>query len=882
MERVGVLVPSQFGRAAPPAADDAEDDDDSDDDDDVLDTIDASQLRDTTANLAADTPRDLTIDGCARFHGLNTGQQLAFRYFALRLVMSTSGVDGVEDRDDFFDAFHRFGVMADEQQHILLIGEAGTGKSRVINAVRDFAAARGASSAVGVYAYTAIAALLVEGITMSSAARLKPRRKRRRQQQQQQALYSTTQTRETLDKIREEFQNKHIIFIDEVYMVGASFLARFSRSVTAALCDTGIGEAYGGIKTIVGCGDIFQAPPIADAAPWRRPTNVIGADERARARNNEVAIGHGLYRRFDRVFLLWERMRARCQVLGDVARALRTREGIPDWLLRQLNARAQARVPATAESIVITFTNEERHTITDMLIDAAVSRLGERVYFWDHVDVFDKVPSTNLEASCTHSELDMGVFCQYARGNTGSRSQTSKAEKMCAPPSFACHVGMDVVVTKNRNFMLGVVNGARGKVRRICFERGTRFKVRNDGGTQCSAPPAFIVVEFSTPARAPLEGYPQHQRPIPRHHETGTATMGEYKVQYDYMSFALRHGRVVTAHSIQAATYRHPILISNMLSHNSVPPELFVMALTRATTINDVYLMDPLTTAQARRCRAHQDKINEYLRIVAMAFSTMRVLDPRLDFRAIAHNAGVVLDSSGAPVDTLYVEWAVAEPETATDAPRHSAFASHASGASGGPARTTASARATPRARAATSAPARTSAPASATTARTSTTTATASPLSRSAPRPTTAPSSSASSRVFDWPFPPQRETFSWLFGALMAEALNSGTYSYVATQQFQDFTFSLDDVPHVVRDCWPSWVQAWRSAIQSGNHGLSAAQLQPNGESYWPADVQEAVYGALPHPVQQELQCLAQTVFQQFPMHHRRGRGAAVRHPEA
>ena len=656
--RAEALVPSQFGRAAVPGPDNAEVDDDDDDDDEVvLDSIDATQLRDTTATLAADaatTPRDLTIDGHARFHGLNTGQQLAFRYFALRLVARTSGVDGAHDACEFFDAYSRVGVMADEQQHILLIGEAGTGKSKVINAVRDFAAARGASSAIGVYAYTAIAALLVDGITMSSAARLRPRR-RRRGQQQQQALHNNASqtTAVALAKIRAEFQNKHIIFIDEVYMVGASFLAHFSASISAALCETGATEAYGGIKTIVGCGDIFQAPPIADAAPWKTPTDAVGGDDRAPARRNDVAIGHRLYRRFDRVFLLWERMRARCPVLGNVARALRTRDGIPDWLLRQLNERATVYVPSAAESIVITYTNEERHTITDMLIDAAVTNLRNRVYFWDHVDVADNVPSPDLAASCSHSELDKDVLRQYARGNTGSRYQSSKAEKVCAPPSFACYVGMDVIVTKNHNFMLGVVNGARGKVRRICFEQGTQFKVRDDGATQCSAPPAYIVVEFSTPAGAPLEGYPQHQRPISRIRETGTATMGEYKIKYDYMSFAMRHGRVVTAHSIQAATYRHPILISNMLSHKNLPPELFVMALTRATTINDVYLMDPLTTAQARRCRAHEDKIIEYLRIVSMAFSTMRAINPVLDFPAIAECAGVTLDSSGKPVDTL-------------------------------------------------------------------------------------------------------------------------------------------------------------------------------------------------------------------------------------
>jgi hypothetical protein len=98
-----------------------------------------------------------------------------------------------------------------------------------------------------------------------------------------------------------------------------------------------------------------------------------------------------------------------------------------------------------------------------------------------------------------------------------------------------------------------------------------------------------------------------------------------------------------------------------------------------------------------------------------------------------------------------------------------------------------------------------------------------------------------------------------------MAEALNVGTYSYVATDQFQDFTFLVHGDPLVVRDCWQSWTQHWSDTIANGNHQLSQAQLVPDAQLYWPAHVQEAIYLTLPLDVRTEIECLAETVFAQY-----------------
>lgn len=135
---------------------------------------------------------------------------------------------------------------------MILYGEGGTGKSRVIQTITEAFATLGVSHMLVKAAYTGVAASLVDGKTTHVIGCL--------------SLGSKDNISDTAKKkLQDLWRNARYLIIDEYSMLSKSFLAALSRNISVGMEGSeGFqrGMSFGGANVIL-CGDLHQFPPVA-------------------------------------------------------------------------------------------------------------------------------------------------------------------------------------------------------------------------------------------------------------------------------------------------------------------------------------------------------------------------------------------------------------------------------------------------------------------------------------------------------------------------------------------------------------------------------------------------------------------------------------------
>lgn len=154
---------------------------------------------------------------------------------------------------------------------MILYGEGGTGKSKVIQTVTEVFAARGVKHLIG-------------HIPIGSERVLSD---------------------ESRAHLQEFWRHRQYLIIDEYSMIGKSFLALLERNITVGKAESAEGNhlSFGGLNVIL-CGDLHQFPPVAQSPSEAlyRPLNLAEDDVNQQ-------IGRRLYEDFTTVVILKEQMR---------------------------------------------------------------------------------------------------------------------------------------------------------------------------------------------------------------------------------------------------------------------------------------------------------------------------------------------------------------------------------------------------------------------------------------------------------------------------------------------------------------------------------------------------------------------------------------------
>ncbi|KAL8326728.1 hypothetical protein RB597_003174 [Gaeumannomyces tritici] len=257
-------------------------------------------------------------------------------------------------------------------------GEGGTGKSRVIEAVAALFASKGIGHRLLVTATSGTAAARIEGVTIHSACGFSKDGIRGGPNKTEDGTRRSSGADLRVDgQIRMDWQEKYLLIIDEVSMLGARTL----YAVNEQLCRLrGCAEDFGGIPIVLFCGDFRQFRPVqersillpSEAIPWDDDKSFRTEQRRQHDR------AHALWNRFTTVVVLTEQVRA----AGDptLRRLLtRVRQGVQDRsdvdLLNSRCYREARRIPWESGITVVTPLNRNRWNLN---VEAVLSFQRQR------------------------------------------------------------------------------------------------------------------------------------------------------------------------------------------------------------------------------------------------------------------------------------------------------------------------------------------------------------------------------------------------------------------------------------------------------------------------------------------------------------------------
>lgn len=175
---------------------------------------------------------------------------------------------------------------------MVIYGEGGTGKSRMIQTVTEMFARHDATFMLVKAAYTGIAASLIDGKTMHTIAHLS-------------LDANGNMSDETKRQLQVYWRPRRYLVLDEYSMLAKTFLARFERTLSIAMQGSGLDGTYsfGGLSVIL-CGDLHQFPPVAKGPPeW------LFCKRDEESDTPEQQLGHRLYEEFTTVVILRQQMR---------------------------------------------------------------------------------------------------------------------------------------------------------------------------------------------------------------------------------------------------------------------------------------------------------------------------------------------------------------------------------------------------------------------------------------------------------------------------------------------------------------------------------------------------------------------------------------------
>ncbi|KAF5326514.1 hypothetical protein D9611_000713 [Ephemerocybe angulata] len=341
-------------------------------------------------------------------------------------------------------AFKIIAGQASEQNlvpplRMFLGGAGGTGKSRVLDALKEFFTSRGERHRLRLASFTGVAASNISGSTLHSALSLVQRKSKAGADKSKRNLIAL-------------WEGVDFLFIDEVSMIGCKLLFQISNALVDAKGNT---APFGGIN-IIFAGDFAQLPPVGQ----RRLSCKM---DRTRCPKSEEDLGGQLlWHSVETVVILTEVVRQSGKVNEAFVELLgRLREGrcsnddyevlmgrtiqnvSPDWNMWQ-------------DAPIIVSNNAAKDALNERAALAFAQRTGRELHWYYATDTRLRQPIGDSKLRDYLHSLDSG--------RTGHRQGR-----------VPLVVGMPVMVMQNFDVEGGIVNGTTGTLKRV------RYRLDDDG-----------------------------------------------------------------------------------------------------------------------------------------------------------------------------------------------------------------------------------------------------------------------------------------------------------------------------------------------------------------------------------------------------------------
>ena len=406
-----------------------------------------------------------TIAECSQAHTLNEKQHAAFCLIALFFLNSLEAQMG---RNKLIDPLRAY-----------IGGEAGTGKSRIINAVLDFAKAWGKYNPIKTIAPTGIAAIQVRGRTARSFFNIRK---------------NGSNSRKITDRDREIFAQVTIILWDEISITSKRQFARAIRYLRK-VCDTKPGERCR--IGLVLFGDYFQLPPVLGSYLFEPPVEVIDQNENnySSVKEEEYA-GYMYWLDFKDAILLDQNMRrSEDPEYGQLLRRLRFESCTKDDAML-LNSRTW-----DANDLFSNISKEMMQSISyEREIVASVnSNQNRHALNWICLCHLSKSGNISLPILCVakFNSTKKSRFPTSEEMNELMRLGDEKTERL--PIIQVISIGAPIMISQNLAVDSGIANGTMGKIVGCQFKTAIKFKKIDVRGCEmllASDLPTAVYVEI--------------------------------------------------------------------------------------------------------------------------------------------------------------------------------------------------------------------------------------------------------------------------------------------------------------------------------------------------------------------------------------------------
>lgn len=336
-----------------------------------------------------------------------------------------------------FDIVSKHSVQSrPEPLHMFLGGVGGTGKSRVIQALTSFFAARNQSRRLRLASFTGVAARNIAGTTLHVALGLDQRRNGK----------TGAKTKRDLQAM---WDGVDYLLIDEVSMVGCKLLAKVSEALSDAKSSE---SAFGGMSVIL-AGDFAQLPPVSETRLYAWVNTTQGASTSS---GQDVVMGKLLWLSFNVVVILREVMRQKGdQAFIDLLSRLRegkcTHDDYVALSQRVLhNVAEEVQHPAWGAAPTIIYDNAAKDAMNELAAVSYAEAMGRELH-WYHAR--DEHSGKVLEDPLLLQALE-----EMHSGETSQRLG-----------KIPLVLGMPVIISQNYDVNGGIVNGSIGVLKRIRY-----------------------------------------------------------------------------------------------------------------------------------------------------------------------------------------------------------------------------------------------------------------------------------------------------------------------------------------------------------------------------------------------------------------------------
>ena len=364
----------------------------------------------------------------------------------------------------------------EDRQHFQYVGgEGGTGKSRVIHAIKDMFRLKDGLHTLLLTGASGNAAALIGGVTLHSAANI-----------------GFGGKNETVRIISEEeklrWKNKTMLVVDEISQVGGLTLASVDSRLRVYRDDAH--RPFGGIPIVIFFGDFFQFDPV-------RQTSLLLSEPRDSDKQRPESLAkhvaaHKLFLQFTNVVILREQVRtAGCARLRGFLRRLRNGEQTElDFHRLCCRLYNKASQPSFADELrAVTPLNQDRWSLNMAAVVQWARSQGK------HISIF--VAKHDIEAG---RRLRVEELCDALRHGDDSQLRI--------PGLFFYAQGMPVVVTENQFIGLKVVNGAPFKAVDIFPNLAFDTIALASDVTLHLGPPAAVLLQSDEIADLAIPGLP--------------------------------------------------------------------------------------------------------------------------------------------------------------------------------------------------------------------------------------------------------------------------------------------------------------------------------------------------------------------------------------